>query len=67
MTKRKPLIYATLLMSFLIFLWWLSGGSLIYGIHTGPAPIAQVTAFVFKNFQLGLSLIFNSLADFLGR
>jgi len=64
---NKPVLYTLTLMIFLIFFWWLSGGKIIYGFEGGIPPIVETTAFIFRNFQLGLGFIFNSLANFLGR
>jgi len=64
--KYRPLIYTLAVFSFLLFLWWFSGGSLIYGLKKTP-PAVQATAFIFKNFQAGTALILNSLVNFLGR
>jgi len=65
--KFKPLIFTLGVMSILLFLWWFSGGSIIYGLKKEPPPSVQATAFIFRNFQAGTAFILNSLADFLGR
>lgn len=64
---RKPLFYTLGTMFLLLFFWWLSGGKIIYGLQSGLPPIVETTAFIFRNFQVGLGYIFNALANFLGR
>ena len=65
--KFKPLIFTLGVMSILLFFWWFSGGSIIYGLKKETPPSVKATAFIFRNFQAGTAFILNSLADFLGR
>ncbi len=60
---KKSVLYAILTFSFLFFMWWFTGGHIIYGVRLGPSPAEQTFAFIKDNFQTGLAAIF----DLLGR
>lgn len=57
---RKSLFYTILVMAFLLFLWWFSGGTLT-GYIRYPSPAEKTLQFAWGNFQTGLATVFEAL------
>jgi len=64
---NKPLLYTIGVMALLLFVWWLSGGTIIYGLNPAVPPVVEATAFIFRNFQVGSAFILNSLLNLFNR
>ncbi len=62
---RKPLFLTTIIMLFLLFLWWFSGGTIIGAINR-PAPFEIFASFAWDNFQTGAATIFEAFSRLLG-